>query len=332
MRIKKIFPYVQNLLRVKLLKKRVPLFIGWDITHQCNCSCLYCDVMHHWSAQLSTEDILYIIDDLAALGLRHIHFGGGEPLLREDLGVIIEHCKNKNITLGILTNGILFAERLDWLKKVDLVKISLDGPASINDILRNREGHYDEVIGAVKVARKYGIRVSLNTTLTRKNLEYAGYLVELAYSLGITVKFQPVNMLLSGDKDIKEYIPSPENFKDTISQLIQMKKKGYGRTIVNSQAGLGYLSDYPHYRPMACCAGRMFFRIDPVGSFYCCSGMMSKKTNLPVEYFQSSKSLKEIIESMPIAGCDYCACTSTLELNLIYSGKLSAIFDAAQYL
>jgi cyclic pyranopterin phosphate synthase len=100
-----------------------------SLTSRCNLSCIYCHAEGEKSpdAEMSTEEIIGIMDIAAKFGIRSIKFTGGEPLTRPDILEIIRAVPG-GIESSLTTNGILLAEMADNLKKAGLrrVNVSLD--------------------------------------------------------------------------------------------------------------------------------------------------------------------------------------------------------------
>ncbi len=121
-------------LKAKLLKQSKPLIVSFLVTKKCNLSCLYCQ--SDGKDDLSTEKVIKAINNLYAVGTRVINFTGGEPMMRQDLGILLEHCKQKGIFVGVNTNGSLIKQNPEILKNIDNLTISLDGPETIHDLAR----------------------------------------------------------------------------------------------------------------------------------------------------------------------------------------------------
>ncbi|MCP4760800.1 MAG: hypothetical protein GY870_03395, partial [archaeon] len=73
--------------------------------------------------ELDTEGILDIMEKLWKVGVPHIALTGGEPTLREDFMELIEYGQKTGFVMGMLSNGIKFAD--PKLVK-DVVKKGLD--------------------------------------------------------------------------------------------------------------------------------------------------------------------------------------------------------------
>ncbi len=61
--------------------------------------------------ELTTEEWKKIMDKAWAAGVPHIVFTGGEPTLRDDLMMLIEHAEKNGQVCGLLTDGIKLADK-----------------------------------------------------------------------------------------------------------------------------------------------------------------------------------------------------------------------------
>lgn len=314
--------YGKEFLRARLLKRRLPFAVAWHLTYQCNYNCRYCDIPSRACPQeeLTTKEILTTIDGLKGLGTKRIHFCGGECLLREDLGEVIDYCKEKSIQAGLISNGALVPTNINRLKNLHILKLSFDGPADVQDRLRGK-GAYTKVMEAARAAKRAGINVVFNTTLSRMNLAEVAFILEKAKELDVPVKFSPLNYIHSGTKEMEELLPSKDlmkKFKDFI------QASGRDRYVINSAPGLEYLADYPQGRTInPCVAGRFFCHIKPNGDVYPCEKAIGEEApNCKRD------GIEKAFYSLPLSNCDECWCTATLELNLVYSFNVASLLNA----
>lgn len=155
---------------------KFPTMVGWSITAKCNLSCSYCSQSAGRPAvgELSTQEALDVVDQIAKYRASVIGFTGGEPFLRPDLEAIVERALFHGLRCVVTTN----ASRLEKLNRGFLVKfikirISLDAPfAALHDELRGRPGSFAQVISGIHVARRLGIKVEIVTTIGRHNVEH----------------------------------------------------------------------------------------------------------------------------------------------------------------
>ncbi|MCD6412115.1 radical SAM protein [bacterium] len=54
---------------------------------------------------------------MKSLGTKRIQFTGGEPLLRKDIGKIIDYCKKLGILTTVSASGVKVKEKIKKIKK-----------------------------------------------------------------------------------------------------------------------------------------------------------------------------------------------------------------------
>jgi MoaA/NifB/PqqE/SkfB family radical SAM enzyme len=87
--------------------------------------------------EMTTADWHHAIDELADAGMMRVSIMGGEPLMRKDVGELVDHLKARGVNVAMNTNGWYFRQKLDVVAKLDLVCITLDGPKELNDEQRH---------------------------------------------------------------------------------------------------------------------------------------------------------------------------------------------------
>ena len=144
------------------------------ITNRCSLHCTHCFEWDNIGARehLSREDLMVIMQKLKSLGLTHIQFGGGEPLLRlPDLLSLIGEAK-ETMDCWLLTSGFgLTAEVAMALKKAGLIgaSISLDHwEEAEHNRFRKHPDSYSWVREAVLNCREAGIIVTLAFCATKQ--------------------------------------------------------------------------------------------------------------------------------------------------------------------
>lgn len=163
-----------------------PVNVTWEVTYACNLSCIHClsDSGRKRKGELSTEQALRVIDQLAAQKVFQFNIGGGEPFMRPDFLDLMDYAHEKGMVTCISTNGTLIdkqiARRLDH--PLVYIQVSLDGAEEAsNDAIRGR-GSYGKVLNALDHLRNRDIEVSINCVLTRRSYPELDKLVGLAAS------------------------------------------------------------------------------------------------------------------------------------------------------
>jgi MoaA/NifB/PqqE/SkfB family radical SAM enzyme len=150
-----------------------PHHAQWFITRRCNYKCLDCTIWEEQTEEeeeLSTEDIKRGMDILKDAGIIELVLSGGNPLLREDIGEIIDYATKHFITT-IYDNGSLAVKKLNLLKNVDLIAISIDSlNAEKHDAIKNVPGAWQNAMQAVETLKKEGIKVCVAPTISQINL------------------------------------------------------------------------------------------------------------------------------------------------------------------
>jgi len=154
--------------------RRGPVVV-WNVTARCNLHCPHCysaSLDETGADELTHEEALALIDDLAGFDVPVILFSGGEPLLREDLSALIHHAVSAGMRAVVSTNGTLIdagaAERLRQAG-VGYVGVSLDGVGRLHDEFRDRPGAFDRAVAGLRACRDAGIKVGVRFTITRRN-------------------------------------------------------------------------------------------------------------------------------------------------------------------
>ncbi len=103
------------------------------VNDRCNLHCIGCySYINNRNEQkeLSTEQLLYILDDLKSLNLQNLVISGGEPFLRSDISEILKYAKKvcKIPNIATITNGTLdITSYKNSFEYIDTFNISVDG-------------------------------------------------------------------------------------------------------------------------------------------------------------------------------------------------------------
>ncbi|MBI5531934.1 MAG: radical SAM protein [Deltaproteobacteria bacterium] len=162
---------------IKLLKKYgfVPRVAVWELTLRCNLNCRHCGSRagKPRDNEMSLEECLKLANDLADMKLRFLTLGGGEPLMRKDWALIAETLIERGVTVGMVTNGMLWSDEVARVAKtigLESVAFSIDGLEENDEYIRRTPGHFKKALDAAVSCGKVGLKASVVTTITRRNL------------------------------------------------------------------------------------------------------------------------------------------------------------------
>lgn len=181
---------------------RAPVIV-WNVNRQCNMTCPHCYAAANnkpAKGQLTTEEGIHLLDDLAANGVKVIIFSGGEPLMRQDLLKLIAHARDLGMRPNLSTNGTLIdsltAERLAQAG-TRYVGISIDGTRDFNDAYRGLVGGHGLAVAGLKHAKAQGMHTGLRMTLTRGNMGMLEEMVALAVDIDVN-RFYVSHLVYAG--------------------------------------------------------------------------------------------------------------------------------------
>ena len=209
-----------------------PLSVCWQVTRKCNLNCLYCLSSSGINEEygLNTEQAIKLIDGLGKIGINRLDFTGGEPLMRDDLGILIDRAKQNNINTIVTTNTLLLNKKnIEVLKKADLVQVSIDGIKEIHNYQRNANV-FDNMIENVKKLQACGCKIRLNSFIFNSNKQYVDFLMDLSQKLGVFshlfIIFTPQGR---GRDHLDEIVPSAE--VEIIKEKILARKEKEHRNV-----------------------------------------------------------------------------------------------------
>jgi len=343
------------------LKKRLPfLFQGLRIkpehatiklTARCNFRCIMCGLGGGKAeGELSSQAWQEVLRQLREIGISHIHFSGGEPLLRSDLPDLVAYAhslKFKEIYLS--TNGYLLdenmAERL-ISSGLNNIVISIDALNEDFDRIRGIEGGFKKVYSAClvlsKISKTNKLKFSISLTIMQPTLKHIMEVVGLTESLGGSIIFSLLDrspiFFERSDKIGRFWIEGTDilYLNEIVDKLVELKKiKPW--LIKFNYADLAYIKKYfidPRQKDILCFKSLKRIFIGPEGKVY--GGCWSAKPLGDV----SQAGIRGIVNSsqyaaehnrMLIKDCSGCSCGYTRDLRYAPEYILSDLYLKARY-
>jgi len=203
-----------------------PIFVVLVTNNLCDFKCTYCygNYGHRKGIpDFTTKELLKIIDELKGMGTRILTLHGGESLLRKDFGEILNYAKLKGFYVSVNSNGTLVPKRIDELKCVDNLCISMDGREESNDKNRGK-GSFKKAVAAIETAIEKSIPVVVSATLTKDNMMDMEYLAELGKEKGFRIQY---SILYNSNEVDNSLIMSGREVRRTTKKIYNLKKQGY---------------------------------------------------------------------------------------------------------
>ncbi|MFH1810817.1 MAG: radical SAM protein [Pseudomonadota bacterium] len=268
-------PAPDDVLARALRGTRVPFAGNFELTLRCNLNCSHCYLgQDRVRAELPTDEVLRILDELATAGTLVLALTGGEPLLRPDFEIIYLHAQRRGFLLSVFSNGIALTPRhveMFCAAPPRAIEISLYG-TSDEDYLhatgyRIAFGNLDRTLRSLRDAR---LPVRLKTMATRTLGPRLDDMRAYARELGIPLQFGTVLFSArdgspgaDGERLDAGAAVAFEAQPDVLCYLVERD-----RATMPTQDS----------RRVTCGAGRVAFSIDPAGVMRRCSALPVKAT------------------------------------------------------
>lgn len=175
---------------------RSPYVAFCEVTRACDLVCVHCRACAQPRSdprELATEQALALIEQLAEFPQPPILLlTGGDPFKRPDLFSLISRAVELGLETSIKPSATSLAtsDALARLRDhgVKRIAVSLDGPtAASHDAVRGVAGSFRRTLEIAADARRCGLEVQVNTTLTSTNVDeiecMADLLDRLAYRI-----------------------------------------------------------------------------------------------------------------------------------------------------
>ena len=309
--------------RLYILRNNVPITVNISVTDRCNFSCSHCNIPKRGLKELTTEEILTVVDALDKAGTMKISLCGGEPLLRKDIGQIIDYIKSKAMMVNIVSNGALIKQKIDEIKNLDFILLSYDGSPQAQKNVRGEKAH-DLAVEAIDAAKSRDVKVITATVLTKDNITEVDSILELAKQKGFTAQFHPVYAYSLSGGAVKDLLPDKKDMLKTAEKLKEIKAKDPDDRLVLSSTTLDYMGNWPKFKKQKCWAGNAYIYIDTDGRMYPCMQMIGRTDGVP--FF--SGPLTQGLKAMKRLPCKGCWCLSNIEYNYLFSLNPKVIWNS----
>lgn len=334
--MKKLY-YIPTLLKSALIYRMPYLYKCLEIkprtavimlTNRCNLKCIMCKQWRMPShKELSIEDWKRIIKGLKRVGIKNIHFTGGEPLLRQDLCELIQYSSQNGSEVGITSNGLLLTKGLlDNLIKSGLrsIAISVDALETEFEQLRGVPNSFSRVKNALSLvsnARKDGkVKAYINFTLMKNTIEGFKEVKALMDKLGlpIAICLLDKNSSIFEVKENKDvfWIKSQNDLRrlNTLLSFIKEEKIRKSRSLILNFPALDFIAAYfenPLQKEIPCISSQDKIFIDPYGDILggCLSmGSFGNVNERPIEELLKEARYKKAKRNMFYKNCSGCSC------------------------
>lgn len=249
-------------------------------TYRCNARCRMCEAWRNPSPSAEEFDP-EILRKLPG-GMKRLNITGGEPLLRRDIGHIVEILDSKTKRLEISTNGY-FSDRLEEIARRFprlTVRISVEGLPATNDELRGIKDGFDHAMRSLLRLKRLGLEdIGFAMTISGENCRELLDVYTLAASMDVELANAVVHnsfYFFKNDNAISNVDEVDEAMCRFIEALLRSPRRAPRKRIKDwfrAYLNLGLLAHVRgERRPIPCGAGTDTFFIDPWGRVLACNG------------------------------------------------------------
>lgn len=162
-----------------------------ELTYACNLDCAFCyNDLALTGQPLTLEQYRELLRDLASLGVLNLALSGGEPLAHPRFFEIASYARSLGFVIRIKTNGHAVkapvARRIREEVDPFLVEVSLHGATAKTHERQTRvAGSFERLLANIRAMKAVGLRVKVNSVLTRWNEHEIEALLALCGELGV---------------------------------------------------------------------------------------------------------------------------------------------------
>jgi radical SAM protein with 4Fe4S-binding SPASM domain len=297
----------------KALAHGIPLSVQLDLTYRCNERCVHCYLDHEDHGEMTTAEILGLLDQLADAGVFFLTISGGEIFMRRDLFEIVEHARRRQFSVKLKTNAVMVkpakAARLAKLG-LEAVHVSLySHKADVHDAITLLPGSFRRTVAGALALKAAGIKVGFSNVLMTHNADDYHGVQALAAELGIDYGLDAtITPMMDGDRSILAL--------NVDAARLQAIYRDQGVTGGQSEslcaAPTGPLAEQDAFATLPCSAGHTAAYVSPYGDVYPCVQFPYKVGSVReqrfIDIWRDSPQLAEVrsITLGDLQGCSSC--------------------------
>ncbi len=246
-----------------------PFYASLKVTDRCQFKCPFCNVWKFPAPDEPTEKLKAILKNLGRSSILMTSFEGGEPLLRDDIGELLEYAARQPYYVLFTTSqrNLLDYPLQEYTLYIDFLHVSID------------EGHDNlEMFDLLPELVKFPSIVCVQTVVRDEDLSRLPEKVETCHAAGAKILIMPAVHL----EKTANHFPDFDRFQ---SEVLTLRKK-YSGTVITPR------NYFREFRKGRCSTASII--IDADGKlFYPCRTMMDKAVNLiDVDLMAFLKSLE----------------------------------------
>lgn len=265
-----------------------PRLVVWEITLKCDQKCIHCGSRAGPArpGELTTEEALKVVEELAELGAGEVVLVGGEAYLRNDFILIIRAIRDAGMAVTMTSGGLnLTPQRCEAMAEAGVlsVNVSIDGLEEAHDRLRGVEGSWRKAFAALDNLGQAGIKRAVNSQINALTMHDLLPLLEKLHEAGIFAWQLQITAPFGNAGDNPDILLQPYMYNELFEILDRVADRCLELGIIIWPANnLGYFGPFEaklrkfqkkgsHYK--GCAAGRASMGIEADGAIKGCPSL-----------------------------------------------------------
>jgi len=265
----------------------------WEITLACDLGCKHCGSRAGKARphELTTEQCLGVVRELAQMGTQEVTLIGGEAYLREDWDVIARAIVDAGMSCGITTGGRGFSEQRVQravAAGIDGISVSIDGLRGTHNMQRGTSDSFDRAIDAARRIAASPMQLAVNTQINRLSMVELVALADLLIELGAEAWQLQLTVPMGRAADRPEMILQPYDLLELFPLIAWIKTHKLTPAGIQIFPGnnIGYYSEYEEQIRFGgrdgthwggCAAGKGCIGVESDGSIKACPSLPSDR-------------------------------------------------------
>ena len=205
-----------------------PFYASFKLTSRCHFGCPFCNVKGDPVADLPTEDVKAVLRNLSRSSVLMTSFEGGEPLLRKDIGELLEYARRCHFYLLFTTSAknIMDYPLNEYARYIDFLHVSID------------EGHDNlDMFRTIPYLCDLPLQVSVQTVVTADTVDKLDDKVRACHEAGANIVVIPATHMDRTDNSFPDI--------DSLEHKLRELRIRYPDTI---HTPLGYFDAYRKHK------------------------------------------------------------------------------------
>lgn len=209
-----------------------PFMVIWETTNACDLACRHCRaeaISEVEPGTLTTEEGKRLLDQIEQFGKPRpiVILTGGDPFKRDDIFELIAYGAEIGLPMAVSPSGTPLLNHANLLRAKEAgakaMSLSIDGSTpELHDNFRRVEGSFRMTVDGWQAAHDVGLKVQLNTTVTRYNLADLPNIFKLVQDMGV-MTWSVFFLVPTGRGKVEDEV-TPQEYEDVMNWLYDAGK------------------------------------------------------------------------------------------------------------